>query len=455
MKKLWFLIGLILIGCATAKAPPPTPPPVVKFQAYPPLPTGGITGPQFATAIDNRFNGVVEIDPLLGSTTSLVPGGYIPPLNPVVNANNFSGADIGAKVNNAMAAIPNGGVVEIPAGNYSFSTTIQCPVTASIPYIIRGVGRSNEGGSAPTGHGTRLLYTGSGDAINQFITNPAFEQAIGCEIRDLTLDGSGATSAAVGLHFGGTFYQTVDNVQIQNFAGFSIFMEDAASMYTERYRIRGSILSLSGTAVGIRMIADSLSQSSFDYGVIDIFAAMNAPANVIFLSGAGSGTAIMEGAKISIRGNFGGSTTSGQGTFLFAMSGTAIVTHTEFTLAGECDGGSSGNPVFCGAFYVFPGNLALGGTFYNYLVSPAFSTWEGDPFASVVGMQGDALDGYGFQLRRITFAGLAALTALRNGEEYYCSNCDPPLSPPVVCTSSGAKTGSWVHVINNTLRCVW
>jgi hypothetical protein len=40
-----------------------------------------------------------------------------------------------------------------------------------------------------------------------------------------------------------------------------------------------------------------------------------------------------------------------------------------------------------------------------------------------------------------------------NGASFYCPNCDPPANPPVACTSSGARTGSWVHGLNNQWLC--
>jgi hypothetical protein len=40
-----------------------------------------------------------------------------------------------------------------------------------------------------------------------------------------------------------------------------------------------------------------------------------------------------------------------------------------------------------------------------------------------------------------------------NGASFYCPNCDPPANPPVTCSSSGARTGSWVHGLNNQWLC--
>ncbi len=40
-----------------------------------------------------------------------------------------------------------------------------------------------------------------------------------------------------------------------------------------------------------------------------------------------------------------------------------------------------------------------------------------------------------------------------NGASFYCPDCDPPANPPAACTSSGTKTGSWVHGLNNAWIC--
>jgi hypothetical protein len=41
-----------------------------------------------------------------------------------------------------------------------------------------------------------------------------------------------------------------------------------------------------------------------------------------------------------------------------------------------------------------------------------------------------------------------------NGGSFYCPNCDPPANPPTDCTSRGARTGSWVHGLNNHWICI-
>ncbi len=41
-----------------------------------------------------------------------------------------------------------------------------------------------------------------------------------------------------------------------------------------------------------------------------------------------------------------------------------------------------------------------------------------------------------------------------NGGRFYCTDCDPPGNPPVTCTHTGAKTGSWVDGLNSQWLCV-
>lgn len=78
------------------------------------------------------------------SSTGIAPNGVLDP-------STMSGADIGAKVNSAIAAMPeSGGTVRIPAGEYSFSTTIK--LTRAGQHLVCDPGAT-------------LRYTGNGDAI--------------------------------------------------------------------------------------------------------------------------------------------------------------------------------------------------------------------------------------------------------------------------------------------------
>jgi hypothetical protein len=94
----------------------------------------------------------------------------------VVDPNRMAGDDLGAKVNAAIAAMPaSGGTVRIPAGHYSFATTINL---------------TRPGQHLTCDAGALLHYTGSGDAI---LADPA--KGAGLE---LDIDGEG------GCHLLGT-----------------------------------------------------------------------------------------------------------------------------------------------------------------------------------------------------------------------------------------------------------
>jgi hypothetical protein len=51
-----------------------------------------------------------------------------------------------------------------------------------------------------------------------------------------------------------------------------------------------------------------------------------------------------------------------------------------------------------------------------------------------------------------TFAKLPGTVV--TGMRVYCSNCDPPANPPVICTSAGARTGAFADGVNNTWLCL-
>jgi hypothetical protein len=188
-------------------------------------------------------------------------------VNGVMNALAFAGTDIGAKVNAAIAKLgPQGGTVYIPAGTYTFATTIQCPLTSGAAIIIEGASRNVDwyGGSG----GTTLFYTGGTDAINQVISNTLYQNVPGCKIRDLTLSGQYAGVSAKGLHFGGTQYTETNDVGIGMFAAAGIMMENAANIYTERWHFDNTSLWLDG--LGVYAHCDTGCQPSFGHGRMNI-----------------------------------------------------------------------------------------------------------------------------------------------------------------------------------------
>jgi Right handed beta helix region len=110
----------------------------------------------------------------------------------VIDPNSMAGADIGAKVNAAIAAMPvSGGTVRIPAGDYNFATTIT--ITRAGQHLICDAG-------------ALLHYTGNGDAI--------LIQPSGGTGPDIGIDGEGGcqlqgnAAAQNGIHLlpGNTFF---------------------------------------------------------------------------------------------------------------------------------------------------------------------------------------------------------------------------------------------------------
>lgn len=128
----------------------------------------------------------------------------------VVYAHEFSGIDIGEKINNAIAALPAaGGVVVVIGGTYEFATTVDMGARSHI--CIIGQGGIPAGGSGLTTAATQLNYTGSGIAI-KIGTDSGF--ANGAELRQfqLKLDHMDSIGIYVERHVRGL----LDNVSVTN-----------------------------------------------------------------------------------------------------------------------------------------------------------------------------------------------------------------------------------------------
>lgn len=139
-------------------------------------------------------------------------------------ADQFPGADIGAKVNAAIAALPGGcGTVVIPVGTYNYATTIvkpRCVILAG-----QGSGRGGGGYGGSTG-GTVLNWTvttGVGVAVGDGLGSLEYPRG---GIRDLTLNGPGVASASIGLWLGGdpagTVLPSTDFADSQDIRGIRI-----------------------------------------------------------------------------------------------------------------------------------------------------------------------------------------------------------------------------------------
>jgi hypothetical protein len=124
--------------------------------------------------------------------------------NGVINPTLSAGADIGAKVNTAFAALATGGTVRIPAGSYSFSTTINYP---------------GAGYHLDCDAGTVLTYTGSTTAINFFDTRgqPTDTEVTGIDGHGgCLLQGTSRTGSGILINPSNMTYVT--GMRIENFA---------------------------------------------------------------------------------------------------------------------------------------------------------------------------------------------------------------------------------------------
>ena len=115
-------------------------------------------------------------------------------MNGVLNATDFPGADIGAQVNNAIAALgTSGGQIYIPAGTYAFSNTIYLP-----PWVRL---------SGASATGTILNWTATtGWAIVVAGNNTGlfFNFSYQGAVEDMTLYGPGSATSTGGFYLGGS-----------------------------------------------------------------------------------------------------------------------------------------------------------------------------------------------------------------------------------------------------------
>jgi hypothetical protein len=256
-------------------------------------------------------------------------------VNGICNPLTQAGADLGAQVNSCMATMPNGGKVEIPAGTYSYTTTIQCPITNFMSYIIEGAGSS--GATAIGVNNTTLYYTGNGDAINQFVTNISYQNSPGCQLRDFNLEGNFGGPAANGYHFGGTENSRVSNVTIARFGGAGILLENSITgEWTERYDLEGMLWN---NGIGISLVADTGGSPSFAHGYIkEWFNTGNSQIGIQINGNTGYDSASISSSYIRIDGNFG--TGTGTTATVWKVLNGGFVQTDDISEGQECQGTS-------------------------------------------------------------------------------------------------------------------
>lgn len=294
----------------------------------------------------------------------------------VIDANTMPGIDIGAQVNAAMVALPNGGTIQIDTGTYNFSTHIQCPVAANATYHIQGASRMGYGRpDAPSGAlvtqagGTVLNWTGNGTAIDQTITdsNYQWQSLKGCEFSDFSLV-SANDQQGTGIAFGGVTDLVIRNVKIGKFYT-GIFIQNMPGGTTERYHVKD--VQLEDNSIGIYYYASSGGSNSFGFGEIDIDYILHSNPTgrtVLFLNGAIPQS--IYNSLITIRGNMWASPTAGTQSYLVLIGGLGTMSDNKITLMSECDG-----PGHCGSWQNW--GTVSGNNIISYLenYSGTWSIW--------------------------------------------------------------------------------
>lgn len=185
-------------------------------------------------------------------------------------ADNFAGADIGAKINAAYAALPaNGGVIVVPTGNYSFSTEI----------VFNVANKNATLQCLSAGDSTRLVWTGSGTST-VMNTAPANSHPIGWGVNNCTFTGpeTGLGGTSVGLEVGGTIGGagfTLNNVRFQKFdknivEGNNTYQTNFNNIYSSNAR---EVFAVEGKTNAGEAIKSTNSNFDDGYSESDSFAA--------------------------------------------------------------------------------------------------------------------------------------------------------------------------------------
>lgn len=205
-------------------------------------------------------------------------------LNGVRYADQFPGADMGAKVNAAYADLPSRtvsdgsgyftsitapfGTIEVTLGAFSYSTGI----VINSPFVnVRGQGTTS----------TELDYTGSGTAIwfEPCSTCNYSEFVSGNGLFNLSINGNGASAGAVGLRTTDFSGFRLDNVAIKDFSGTGSigWLDDTLHLYNEKMtitrlglinnKVSWEISPAIGSA-GCSLVATCA--TTFGYGIFDV-----------------------------------------------------------------------------------------------------------------------------------------------------------------------------------------
>lgn len=227
MKKiLYILAGLILGSVMVVQAAAPVTPVTGGGTGTSTIPTVGqvLTGqangtyaPQASSGGSSFSTNPFQATYFVGTSTTATS--TIPNLGGVLDASAFAGADIGAKINAAYAALPTmGGKITVPTGTYNYTTPIVFGTNNKV-VILQGAGHGGAPGPYPAQYGgTTLNFTTNGAAVT-VDTNYSNARSV---IKDISIQGKNGDSreATKGVVFGGTnggFNGALEGVSVSGF----------------------------------------------------------------------------------------------------------------------------------------------------------------------------------------------------------------------------------------------
>jgi hypothetical protein len=179
--------------------------------------------------------------------------GQVPKVS-ALKAVAFAGSDIGSQVNAAFTACKGKCKVQIPVGDYAYSTTINLPVATNGGVTLECDSLS-----------TILHYTGSGDAIVAFGEG---NSESGIVIRDCGFTGSGSTGAANGLHLRAVAQVVLENLRIINFPGDGVLNEGANTVTFNNPDIEGNSINIHNVGVSVGGVGHSANAVKVFGGII-------------------------------------------------------------------------------------------------------------------------------------------------------------------------------------------
>ncbi|HJP73566.1 MAG TPA: glycosyl hydrolase family 28-related protein [Pseudonocardiaceae bacterium] len=214
------------------------------------------------------------------------------------NADPTGGVDASPAFAAAIKAAAAGGVVYVPAGNYTIGSTVRC---STVPVYFVGDGA----------WASVISYTGSGDCFYVYDSSDyGSRQKFAGGFVGITLDGTRAQAGATGLHLGDLLQYELD-LTVQNFTGTGAIGVHLDNNYYWTEQLYGRIYAQRCTShvVFDWTVKSTVTTSSGSFERCDLDVYINQDnANydgVVFRNGA-----FITNGSLKVRGNFGYSTTA-------------------------------------------------------------------------------------------------------------------------------------------------